>query len=277
MKFNLVGPHYFDILGITVLRGRPVNADDRRDGFRVAVVNETMATRIWPGEDPLGRTIRLRDPAADPVLVVGVVEDGKYNDIEEIQEPYLYLPFSQMPWGEALLLAETDGDPTLLASSVRNVISSLSPDTYLLPQSTLGGLLRDATYNRQLMALALGVFALLGLVLALVGLYGVSSYAVNRRVREIGIRMALGADNRRIIRLVISQGGRLILFGTALGLPGAVAVGLVLRGNLFGISPVDPLSLFGTTVVLGSVTLLAVLLPSRRAAAVEPLEVIRHE
>ncbi|MFC1543637.1 ABC transporter permease [Gemmatimonadota bacterium] len=272
-----MGPDYFDILGITVLRGRPINEDDRVDGPRVVVVNETMVARIWPGEDPVGRTIRLRDLASDPVLVVGVVEDGKYNDIEETQEPYLYLPFSQMAWGEVLLLAETEGDPTVLAPSVRNVIGSLSPDTYLLPQSSLGGLLRDATYTRQLMALALGVFALLGLILAMVGLYGVSAYAVNRRMREIGIRMALGADNWRIVRLVLGQGGRLILIGTALGIPGAVAIGLALRGSLFGVSPIDLLSLVGATLILGLVTMTAVLLPSRRAASVEPLEVIRHE
>jgi ABC-type antimicrobial peptide transport system permease subunit len=176
-----------------------------------------------------------------------------------------------------MLLAETEGDPTLLAPSVRNVIRSLSPETYLLPQSTLGGILRDATYNRQLMALALGVFALLGLVLAGVGLYGVSAHAVNRRSKEIGIRMALGADGRRILRLVLAQGGRLILLGIGLGIPGAVALGLGLRSSLFGVSPVDPLSLVGAAAILGLVTLTAVLLPSLRAASVEPLSVIRHE
>jgi len=277
VKFNLVGPDYFDILGITVLRGRPIEEGDRADGVRVVVVNETMAARIWSGEDPVGRMIRLRDPSSDPVLVVGVVEDGKYNDIEETQEPYFYLPFSQMPWGEVLLLAETEGESTLLAPAVRRVIGSLSPETYLLPQTTMAGLLRDVTYTRQLVALALGVFAVLGLVLALVGLYGVSTYAVNRRLREIGIRMALGADNRRILRLVLRQGGGLILTGTALGLPGAVVVGLLLRGNLFGVGAVDPVSLVGAVLILGLVTMTAVLLPSRRAASVEPLKVIRQE
>ena len=277
VKFNLVGPDYFDMLGIDVLRGRPINDGDRADGQNVAVVNETLANRIWDGEDPVGRTIRFRDPEADPVLVVGVVEDGKYNALEETQEPYLYLPFSQMPWGEVMVLAQTEGDPTQLAPAVRNVVRSLSPDTYMLPQSTLEGLLRDATYNRQLMALALGVLAVRGLVLAAVGLYGVSAHAVNRRSKEIGIRMALGANGGRILRLVLDQGGRLILFGTGLGIPGAVAIGLVLRSSLFGVSPVDPLSLIGAAAILGLVTLSAVLLPSRRAASVEPLTVIRHE
>jgi putative ABC transport system permease protein len=211
------------------------------------------------------------------VLVVGVVEDGKYNDIEETQQPYLYLPFSQMPWGEVLLLAETDGDPNLLAPAVRDVIRRLSPDTYLLPQSTLAGLLRDATYNRQLLALALGIFTLLGLALALVGLYGVSAYSVSRRAREIGIRMALGADDRRIVRLVLAQGGRLVLIGTGLGLPAAVVIALVLRGRLFGVSPIEPLSLAASTLILGLAMLVAVLIPSRRAIRVDPQTVMRQE
>ena len=223
------------------------------------------------------KTIQIGEPDSEPVLVVGVVEDGKYNDLEETQEPYLYLPFSQRRWGDVMLLTETEGDPTLLAPSVRNVIGSLSPETYLLPQSTLGGVLRDATYDRQLMALALGILAFLGLVLAAVGLYGVSAHAVKRRSKEIGIRMALGANQGRILRLVLDQGGRLILIGTGLGIPGAVAVGLLLRSSLFGVNPVDTLSLVGAAAILGTVTLGAVLLPSRRAAAVEPLTVIRHE
>ena len=277
VKFNLVGPGYFEMLGIGMLRGRTFDDGDGVDGQRVAVVNETMAVRIWSGQDPVGRAVRLGGPDADPVLVVGVVADGKYNTLEEAQEPYLYLPFSQRPWGEVLLLAETEGNPTLLASPVRAVISSLSPDTYVLPQSTLSGLIRDATYNRRILALVLGVFALLGLVLAGVGLYGVSAHAVNRQSKEIGIRMALGADGRRILRLVLRQGGRLILLGTCLGIPGAVAIGLALRSSLFGVRPVDYPSLVGAAAILGLVTMAAVLLPSRRATTVDPLTVIRHE
>lgn len=277
VKFNLVGPEYFEMMGINVLRGRGISLDDRAEGQKVAVVNETLAARIWPGEDPLGRTLRFGSLEAEPVLIVGVVEDGKYNSLEETQEPYLYLPFTQRPWGEVMVLAETDGEPAALAGQVRGVIRSLSPDTYLLPQTTLATVLRDATYNRRLMALALGVFSLLGLLLAVVGLYGVSSHSVNRQRSEIGIRMALGADSGRILRLVLGQGGNLILLGTGFGIPAAVAVGLLLRGNLFGVSPVDPLSLVGATLVLALATLLAVLLPGRRAASVEPLKVMRQE
>jgi predicted permease len=277
VKFNLVGPDYFDLLGIALLRGRAIDDGDRADGQRVMLVNETMAARIWPGEDPVGRSVRLGNPDSDPVLVVGVVEDGKYNYLEEPQEPYLYIPFSQRRWGEVILLAETEGDPALVAPLVRQVIGTLSPETFLLPQTTLGDVLRDATYNRQLMALALGIFSVLGLILAGVGLYGVSAHAVNRRSQEIGIRMALGADGGRILRLVLGQGSRLILIGTAFGIPGAIAIGLVLRSNLFGVNPVDPLSLLGAAAVLGMVTLAAILLPSRRAATVEPLTVIRFE
>lgn len=277
VKFNLIGSGYFDILGIPVRRGRPVTDEDRDSGPRVAVINETMAARIWPGEDPVGRTFYLRGPATEPVRVVGVVVDGKYNNIEEEPEPYLYLPFTQIPWGEVLILAETEGDPTILAPAVRDLVRILNPDAYLLPQTSVAEILRNATYNRQLMALALGVFALIGVLLALVGLYGVSAFAVNRRMREIGIRMALGANSRGILRLALRQGGRLIITGMVLGIPIAVTVGILLRGSLFGVSPVEPLSLAGSATILGLVMLVAVLLPSRRAVRVDPLSVMRQE
>ena len=277
VKFNLVGPGYFEMMGVNVLRGRGISPEDRADGQKVSVVNETLAARAWPGEDPIGRTLRLESPETDPVQVVGVVADGKYNSLDETQEPYLYLPFAQRPWGEVMVLAQTAGEPAGLAGQVRDIIRSLGPDTYLLPQTTLATVLGDATYDRRLMALALGVFSLLGLVLAVVGLYGVSTHAVSRRRSEIGIRMALGAERGRILRLTMGQGGHLILLGTAFGIPAALAVGFLLRGNLFGVSPTDPISLVGATLILGLATFTAVLLPSRRAASVEPMKVIRRE
>ena len=277
VKFNLVGPGYFEMLGIDLFRGRTFNEGDRADGQQVAIVNETMAARIWDGQDPVGRVVHLGGEDAEPVTVVGVVEDGRYNDIDEIQEPYLYIPFGQMPWGEILLLAETVGDPNLVAPGVREVIRSLSPDTYILPQYTLGNLIRDTTFSWRVLSQTLGVLAVLGLILATVGLYGVSAHAVNRQSKEIGIRMALGADGGRILRLVLRQGGKLILIGTGLGVPVAIAIGFALQSRLFGLSPVDVPSLAGATVILGLVTLAAVLLPSRRAARLDPQTVIRHE
>jgi len=277
VKFNLVGPGYFDMMGIDVLRGRAITEEDRADGQKVVVVNETLANRVWPGEDPVGRTLRFGSPESDPVRVVGVAEDGKYGHVDETQESYLYLPFSQRRWEEVMLLAQTDGDPSALAGQVRDVIRSLGPDTFILPQTTLDTVLRDATYNWKLMALALGVFSLLGLVLAVVGLYGVSSYAVYRRRGEIGLRMALGAHRGRVLTLVMRQGSHLIFLGAGFGIPAAVGVGLLLRGNLFGVSPVDPLSLVGATLVLSLATFAAILLPSRRAASVDPMKVMRQE
>ncbi len=277
VKFNLVGPGYFQIMGVEVLRGRPITEEDRADGQKVVVVNETLANRIWPGDDPIGRTLRFGGPDSEPVLVVGVAKDGKYGRVDETQEPYMYLPFNQRRWQEVMLLAQTDGDPPALAGQVRDIIRSLGPDTFILPQTTLGTVLRDATYNWRLMALALGVFSLLGLVLAVVGLYGVSSHAVYRRKSEIGLRMALGADRGRVLTLVMRQGSRLIFLGAGFGIPAAVGVGLLLRGNLFGVSPVDPLSLAGATLVLGLATFTAILVPSRRASSVDPMKVMRQE
>jgi len=277
VKFNLVGPGYFEIMGVDILRGRPFDESDGASDQRVAVVNQTMAERIWPGEDPLGRSIRLEGEDGDPVRIVGVVEDGKYNELDELQEPYLYLPFAQRSWSEVILLSQTSRGATGVASRVRSIIGSLSPDSYLLPQTTLKVVLRDATYNQRLLAEALAVFALLGLILAVVGLYGVSSHAVSRQRKEIGIRMALGADGRRILGHVMRQGSRLLILGALIGIPGSVILGLVLRGHLFGVPPVDPLSLVGATLVLGLVTGAAVLAPGRRAASVEPQGAMRQE
>lgn len=277
IKFNLAGPEYFDILGIPVLRGRAFTEDDRTGGPRVAVVNQTMARRLWPGEDPLGRVFRTDAFGEEPIQVVGVVPDGKYNDVEEEAEPYFYLPFSQMPWGETVLLAETSGPPTALARAVRQEILSLSPDTWTLPMTTLEELVRDATYDRRIIALALGVFTLLGLTLAAVGLYGVSVYTVNRRMREIGIRVALGADRGRIMRLMLRQGGRLVLAGLAAGIPLTLAVAFALRGSLYGVGPLDPVSLGAAAGILALVTLAAVYLPGRRALEADPIQVLREE
>ncbi|MFO7769254.1 MAG: ABC transporter permease [bacterium] len=277
IKFNLVGPEYFDILGIPLLRGRPFTTDDRTGGPRVAVVNQTMARRLWPAEDPLGQVFRTDTFGEEPIRVVGVAADSRYNDIEEEVEPYFYLPFTQMSWGETVLLAETSGPPAALAGAVRREILGLAPDIWTLPMTTLEELVRNATYDRRVIALALGVFTLLGLMLAGVGLYGVSVYTVNRRVREIGIRMALGADSSRIVQLILKQGGRLVVAGLAVGIPLTVGAAMALRGSLYGVRPLDPVNLAAAAALLAAVTLAAVLLPGRRALGVDPMRVMREE
>jgi ABC-type antimicrobial peptide transport system permease subunit len=182
-----------------------------------------------------------------------------------------------MPWGEVLLLAETEGRAEAQAPAVRAEILELTRDLFLLPMATTGELLRDATYQHQIMALALGVFTVLGLLLAVLGLYGVSVYAVNRRVPEIGIRMALGADNGRIARLVLREGGRLVLWGLGVGIPLTIAAALALRGSLYGVAPLDPLILGGAALVLAVVTLSAAVLPARQALRIDPVRVMRQE
>jgi predicted permease len=277
VKFNLVEPPYFDLMGIPLLSGRGFVEGDREGSPRVAVVNQTFAARAWPGVDPLGRTFRTPRTGEELIQVVGVVPDGKYNDIDEPPEPYMFLPFAQMPWGEVLLLAETDGRAEAQGAAVRGVILELTRDLFLLPMATTGELVRDATYQHQVMALALGVFTVLGLLLAVSGLYGVSVYAVNRRVPELGVRMALGADGSRIAGIVLGEGARLVLWGLALGVPLAVAAALALRGSLYGMAPLDPLILSGAAVVLAVVTLAASSLPARQAVRIDPVRVMRQE
>jgi putative ABC transport system permease protein len=277
VKFNLVGPQYFDLMGIPLLSGRAFAEGDRDGTPRVAVVNQTFAARAWPERNPLGRTFQTAQTGSDIVEVVGVVPDGKYNDIDEPPEPYIYLPFDQMPWGEVLLLAETAGPAESHAAAVRSEILDLSRDLFLLPMTTTGELFRDATYQHQIMALALGVFTVLGLLLAVSGLYGVSVYAVNRRVPELGVRMALGADGGRIVGIVLREGGRMIFWGLVVGVPLAVVAALALRGSLYGVAPLDPGILAGAAVALAGITLAAAFLPARQALRIDPVRVMRQE
>lgn len=277
VRFNLVDPPYFDLMGISLLSGRAFTRQDRGGAPRVAVVNQTFAARAWPGGNPIGRTFHTAQTGPEPIEVVGVARDGKYNEIDEESAPYVYLPFAQMPWGEVLLLAETEGRAEGLAAAVREEILGLSRDVFLLPLTTTGELHRDATYEHQIMALALGVFTVLGVLLAVLGLYGVSVYAVNRRIPEIGIRLALGADQGRIARLVLREGARLILWGLVVGVPLTVAAALALRGSLYGVEALDPASLAGAAAILGVVTLTAALLPARQALRTDPVRVMRQE
>ena len=277
VKFNLVGPEYFDLMGIRLLAGRGFSSHDREGAPKVAVINQTFAARAWPGQDPVGRTFRTAQTGPDPVEIVGVVPDGKYNEMDEESEPYIYLPFDQMAWGEVLLLAQTEGQAEAMAAAVRSEILDMGRDLFLLPMTTMGELVSGASYQHQIMALALGVFTVLGLLLAVSGLYGVTVYAVNRRVPEIGIRVALGADPGRVTRLVLRDGGRLILWGLAAGIPLTVAAALALRGSLYGVAPLDPLVLAGAASVLALVTLVAAFVPAREALRVDPVRVMRQE
>ncbi len=268
---------YFKTLNIPLLRGRDFNAQDREGAPGVVIVNETFARRYFPGQDPLGQRVSLGGAQGPWLEVVGLARDGKYVTLGEVPAPFLYQPLAQRHESGMVLLLRTSGDPSPLVSAVRAEVHSIEPNLPLTNARLMEELLSTSLYPARMGAILIGVFGLLALLLASVGLYGVMSYSVSRRTREIGIRMALGARGGDVLRLVLRQSMTLVALGVALGLGAAFAATRLLSGFLYGISPTDPAAFIGIAALLAIVSLAACVVPARRAAAVDPLVAFRYE
>ena len=277
VQFNIVDGDYFALLGIRVVKGRGLSKRDNLASPRVVVINETMAKSFWPGEDPVGRSLRLESLTNQPVEIVGVVRNTKLAGSETEAEPCLYLPFEQRYYWRTYVLIEGAKGVAALAGPVRRELraSGVPPSESWLAsmKACIDGALRPKRFLAQV-SLALG---LLGLVLASVGLYGVLSYTVNRRTREIGVRMALGAQRRDVLLMILRQGLSLTVLGAVLAAPVLLALSHVVRAFLYGVSPLDPLSLGAAALVLLAVAVLAAYLPARRAMVTDPMEALRYE
>jgi putative ABC transport system permease protein len=273
VKFNIVDGDYFALLGIRVLRGRGLTEHDDLASPRVMVINETMAKSFWPGEDPVGRSLWLEGPTNQPVRIVGVVHNTKLGGIEEEPEPYLYLPFGQRYYWKPFVLIESK-DVAALASPVRSELRAVGSRTDPISMKAL----IDVTLGtKRFLAQVSVAVGLVGLVLASVGLYGVLSYTVRRRTREIGVRMALGAQRRDVLLMILREGLSLAVLGVVLAAPVLLALSHVVRAFLYGVSPLDPLSLGAAALVLLAVAVLAAYLPARRAMSTDPMAALRYE
>jgi predicted permease len=270
-----VGPRYFETLGIPLARGRGFNEHDREGSPPVAVINETIARRIFGDTDPLGKIIRT-DSEGPPVEIVGVARDSKYRSLGDERVPFLYLPLAQGYTASATVFVRTEGEPGALAPLLREAVLSLDPEAFA-GQATMGEHLAAALVPSQVVAGMSGVFGLLALLLATFGVYGVTSYAVSRRTHEIGVRVALGARGSDILRLVVGEGMALILTGVAIGLCVSFIATRVIAGALYGVSATDPLTFAGVTLLLSFAALAACLVPARRATKVDPMEALRYE
>ncbi len=276
-----VTPGYFWTMGMQLVQGRDFNAHDELRATPVAIINETLARRYFPNQDPLGKRIRPGYSVDERGWlmreIVGVVSDSKHVSLREAPPPNIYLPHSQIPRLAMTLVVRAANDPHRLIGAVQMEVHALDRELPVSNVKTLDEYLVAAVAEPKFNTLLLSLFAGLALLLTAVGLYGVMAYAVTQRAHELGIRMALGAQARDVLRLVITQGLRLALWGAAIGLAGAAALTRTLKSWLFGVGPADPLTFAAVVLLLVSVALLACWIPARQATKVDPLRALRHE
>ena len=277
--FTPVSTEFFRTLGIRLLKGRTFTDADADSRPNVAVINETLAARLWPGEDPVGKRLKQGWPEDQTPWreVVGVVADVKLNGVDRDVPLQIYLPLEQRPSYTLALAVRTSGDPLSMAAAVEQSVRTIDKDLPVSGVRSMDQLMGGAIARQRLTLVLLLGFALLALLLAAVGIYGVISYAVSQRTREFGIRVALGAQDRDVLRLVIGQGIRLTLAGVVLGLLCAFGLTRLMEALLFGVRPTDPLTFAVITLLLVGVALLACYLPARRAAKVDPGVALRYE
>jgi len=279
IRYNVVEASYFDTMGVPIVAGRAFAASDRGDGPAVAIINQTMARRFWRGKDPVGRyfTLVLGETATRECRVAGVARDGKYLQINERPAPYFYLPFGQHFAGEMTVIARYRGEPGAMVSAFRREVQALDPAMPTFQVVTLDEHLRLALFAERVLAALMGVLGGLGLLLSVVGLYGIVSHVVARRTREIGIRIAVGASSRQVVCAVLADGARLTAIGLVIGVLLAFLSMEIARSTLNGVSPHDPV-VYGVVVFLVlAVALAATWVPARRAARIDPVATLRAD
>jgi predicted permease len=274
-----VDEYYFDTMALTILQGRNFRIDDSVDAPRVAIVNQQFARHYWPGQDPIGKRFRLVDKDNAWVQVVGLAQTSKYIFIAEPPTEFVYLPYWQQQPQRMIMLAQSASDPSTLAGPLREVARGLDGSLPIYGVRTMEALyqMRAVRIFRVLITV-IGAMGLMGLGLAIVGLYGLVAYAVGRRTREIGIRMAVGADRAAVVRMVLRQGLVLALVGLGVGVVASVGAGELLQAAFpSGNDQTDIVALFLVIPVVLAVTFIAAYVPARHASRVDPILALRHE
>jgi putative ABC transport system permease protein len=273
---NIVSPGYFHTMGIPLLRGRVFDDRDRADRPPVVVVGATMARQVWPDQEAVGRRLRLKG-REEWATVIGVVGDVKHAGFDEPPRPQVYLTHEQDARIFACLVARTAGDPRAMVAPLRQAFWSVDPDQPVWKVQPMEDLVQASLGSSRAMATLVGLFAAASVLLAALGLYGVMSYAVSQRTREIGIRMALGARGGEVLRLVVGRGLALTAVAVAVGVAGAAALSRVLVTLLFGVKATDATTFAAAAAVMCVVSLLASYLPARRAARLDPMTALAEE
>ena len=274
IRYNIVGPKFFATVGARLEGGREFNEFDLPTKLPVVMINDAMAHRLWPGQDPVGRSIQIDKK---DYQVVGVVEAGRYVELHETVQPYVFLPFTQVFSFECVLFVETAGEPQALVPAILKETAAVDNHLPIVGAVTLREHMRYVLAPERSMALLLASLSVLGMALAAVGLYAAVAYVVNRRTHEIGIRMALGARRSDVLRLVLAQGLSLSVAGAATGLAGAFAASRLMARFVYGVALTDPLSYVASTLFAVIVALMASYFPARRATKVDPIVALRYE
>jgi putative ABC transport system permease protein len=273
---RIVSPDYFRAMGVGLVEGRLFNEHDRKGEPETVIVNEALAERFWPNENPIGKRIG-RGKGGPWRMVVGVIRDAKQFSTEKEPPISVYYPFEQILARSMYLVVRTTTDPAQMATTITKEIQAYDPEMPVFDLSTMDERLYDSLSRRRFSMLLLGVFAVMASILAAIGIYGVIAYSVNQRTHEIGIRLALGAEPAQILRLVVRQALILVSIGIAIGLAGAFALTRIMASLLYGVSATDGFTFIITALLLGAVALIASYVPSRRAAKVDPCVALRCE
>lgn len=280
VNYQAVSPDYFRVMEIPLLRGRVFDDRDtvKPDGHRsVAIVNKRLADRMWPNVDPLGKRVNCDDKGVGCAEVVGIVGDVKHNSLVEEVGYDLYSSAFQSYAKQTHFVARTQGDPMTLANDIQRAIWKVAPDTGVFNVMPLTRLSANTVWQSRIWGLLFGIFSAIALVLATAGIYGVMAYFVTQRTREIGVRIALGAQWSDVLKLILTSGMSLVLIGLAIGLAGALALTRLMSTLLFEVSPTDPLTFLAVAFCVIFATLLACYIPARRATKVDPLVALRYE
>jgi putative ABC transport system permease protein len=285
MGLGVIGPGFFRSLHIPLLAGRAFTDDDREGTQPVAIINAALAKRLWPGRNPIGQTMSMPVPGQrgrgrTDITIVGEIGDVHYASLTDPVKPEIYFPFAQagsMSETGAWIVARASRDPLALGAAVRRSVEAIDPQQPVATLTTLSGMLSRSTAARRLNMTLVSLFALLALGLAVVGIYGVTAYTVEQRTQEIGVRVALGAARRNVLRLLLVETALMAGLGIVIGLAGALGATRVLASLLFGVSATDVTTFVLTTVVLGAAALLAALVPALRAARIDPVQALRSE
>lgn len=281
--YRFVSPDYFKAIGMRLLKGRYFTAADDEHAPGVVIINESMARRYWPGEDPIGKRISDGLPQSLWLTIIGVVEDVKHHGLNNPTRAERYLPDAQMNyshlgvWRARTIVVRTASDPLGVIGAVKEEVRSLDNDLPVSNVKTMEQVISTSLERPRFTMLLLVIFSGVALILAAIGIYGVMSYSVIRRTHELGIRMALGAQPKDILKLVVRQGFAMVITGVAIGLIGAFVVTRVLSSLLYGVSTTDPMTFAAVVLLLMTVALLACYVPARRATKVDPIEVLRYE